>query len=228
MPGRPAADPDQPRAGLRHPRRVGERLADVPAHGAQLLARRRLAARQEALGHPHGAERPRPEPACVAVLHRDELHRPAAEVEHRAVAQRRRVDGGQVAVARLLFSRQDSYRQRGSLRELGAVGRVADRRRGDRHHLVDRGRAAEVVEDRGDRPAALHPVERQRAGLRQPGADADRLEDLVGSLPPPVLGGEDDEAKRVRAEVGDGGARHGRRMLARRSAGVAGCRRSAT
>ena len=58
------------------------------------------------------------------------------------------------------------------------------------------------------RPRAI-PSSRQLAGLGEPGADPDRLVDLVGPAPPAVGGGEDDEAERVGPQVADGDAAFG-------------------
>jgi hypothetical protein len=149
-----AADADEPVAGLRQPRRVGELGLDMLAQGLQLLLGRRALAEAEALGHPHRAQRPGLQLARVPRGHADQLHRAAAEVEHRAVGQGGGVDRGQVAHPRLLLLAQDADRERGAREEVVRVGRVADRRCRDRVDLGDPERLAEVREDLGGRQPA--------------------------------------------------------------------------
>src|SRR3954447_14576162 len=91
-----AADPDDPRARPRDPRRALEGARDERAQLAQLLGLGGLVVGEEALGHPHGAERPRVHLAGEPALDADELHRAAADVEHHAVGERRRVHGGEI------------------------------------------------------------------------------------------------------------------------------------
>ena len=117
------------------PRRAAR--ADVLAQRLDVLAlglarRRRGSARS-------CARRRAATSACRAAsrsLDARELHRAAAEVEHDAVGERRRVDRREVAVARLLLAarapRRRAPRARAPLEELVAVARVADRRRRDR------------------------------------------------------------------------------------------------
>src|SRR5918998_527001 len=202
-----AADPREPPAAG-EPLGRRQLLRDVPAQRAQLLALG-LLARQEALRHPHRAQRPRSEVGRQPPLHARELHRAAAEVERDAVGQRGRVDGGQVAVARLLLAREhpglESRPRARRLEELLPVGRLPDRRRRHRADLLDAGRAAEVGVQLQRLQRALH-----RRGLEGPRgiqalADAHGLVDLVRAAPPRVLDpGEHHEAERVRPQVDDG------------------------
>ena len=154
--------------------------------------------------------------AAAPALDADELHRAAAEVEHGAVAQRRRVDRRQVAGARLLLAREDADREprrrARALEEVLGVRGLADRARRDGVDLAGaRPEAAQkwaktsiAAEARAIASSPSSP------GLLLAGADAHRLVDLVGALPPagePVrarrVDAEDDEPERVRAEVGD-------------------------
>src|SRR6266496_6663961 len=70
-----------------------------------------------------------------AVTDGDELRAASAEVEHDAVAQRRRVDRCEIAVVRFLVRRQHPDRESGcracAADHLLAVRGVADRARGD-------------------------------------------------------------------------------------------------
>jgi hypothetical protein len=154
-------------------------------------------------------------PSRAAVGHLDELHRAAAEVERHAVAERRAVDRGQVAVAGLLLAREHLDLHPGPLarrlQELLAVGRLADRRGRQRADLAHAGGAAEVREQLDRLQRALHRLRPQLAGVLLPLADAHRLVDLVGALPPPPRlvrrhPGEDHQPEGVRAEVDDGEA----------------------
>ena len=90
-----------------------ERLAHVRAQRLARLLRRRVVVGEEVLGHPHGAQRPRAEPAGVAAEDLDELQRAAAEVEHGAVGERRRVDRREVAVVGLLLAAEDAHLEAG-------------------------------------------------------------------------------------------------------------------
>ena len=109
-----AADADELAAGARQPvDLLLERLAHVRAQRLARLLRRRVVLGEEVLGHPHGAQRPRAEPAGVAADDLDELHRAAAEVEHGAVGERRRVDRREVAVVGLLLAAEDADREAG-------------------------------------------------------------------------------------------------------------------
>ena len=71
------------------------RLARPPS------GRKRSVMRTAPSGHERAVDR-------LAVLDARELHRAAAEIEHDALGERRRVDRGEVAVARLLRSRQST------------------------------------------------------------------------------------------------------------------------
>ena len=205
-----AADPDDLAAGARQPAGfVFQRLVHVRAQRLARLLRRRVVIGEEVLGHPHGAERPGAEVAGMAAEHLDELQRAAAEVEHGAVGERRRVDRREVAVVGLLLAAEDPDLEAGlvadAIEEGLLVGRVADRARRDGLDLVrgDAGRLAEVGEHVGGLERALHRRLAELAGRVEPLADAHRQVDLVGALPPAVGGREDDEPKRVRAHVDD-------------------------
>ena len=168
---------------------------------------------------PSGNEAPGPR----GVRDLGELQAPAAEVEHDAVAQRGRVDRGDVAVVGLVGGRQDLDLHRpGALglgEEDGAVGGVADRAGGDRVDVGGRDPvgAAEAPEHAQRLQAAGHRVVTELAGRLQAGADPDRLVELVGALPPRTLAvGEDDQAPRVRAQVDD------RDLMVAGGAGVGG------
>ena len=208
-----AADAGEARAvaaRLRQPARRAELLLHVRAQRLELLALD-VVAGQEALGHAHGAERPRAGVARLAPPDVGELHRAAAEVERDAVGERRRVDRREVAVARLLLGREhidvEARALARGLQELIAVRGVADRGGRDRAHVVDAGGAAEVREqlDRLERP--LHRLLLQLARRVEARAHAHRLVDLVGAAPPAVAAvlapGEDDEPERVGPEVDD-------------------------
>src|ERR1019366_3761038 len=80
----------------------GELLEDVGPQGVALLRTGRLAF-EEALGHADGAEPPGGGLDGSASTHADELKAAAAQIEHGSVAQRRRVDGGEIAEIRLLL-----------------------------------------------------------------------------------------------------------------------------
>src|SRR5271170_6436204 len=95
---------------------------------------------QETLAHPYRAELPRARLAGQPVDNPDKLQRPAAEIEHTAVAQRRRVDGGQVAVAGLCLAAEHADRQSEALASppqeaVGVLG-IADRARRDGVHRI--------------------------------------------------------------------------------------------
>ena len=96
----------QPAALVRATTALSISRRDVLAQRLDLLALGLVAVGQEALGHAHGAERPRARVDRRAVLDAGELHRAAAEVEHDALGERRRVDRRQVAVAGLLLARR--------------------------------------------------------------------------------------------------------------------------
>ena len=109
---------------------------DVLAQRLEVLLAGRAVVVEEALGHAHRAERPRAQVARLAVLDADELQRAAAEVEHRAVVERRRVHRGEVAVPRLLLLAEHADRaapcaRAASARNSLAVRRAADRARRD-------------------------------------------------------------------------------------------------
>ena len=149
-------------------------------------------------------------------LDADELHRAAAEVEHRAVAQRRRVDRRQVARARLLVAREhadlEPDARAHALEEVLASspprGSRSSRRRRSRRSRGPQA-AQKWAKTSIARDARAIAVLAERAGLVLAGADAHRLVDLVGALPPAGepsgsrVDAEDDEPERVRAEVGD-------------------------
>ena len=166
---------------------------------------------QEVLGHAHGAQRPRAEPAGMAAVDLDELQRAAAEVEHDAVGERRRVDRREVAVVGLLLAwparaprRPVSRSTRSRNSAWLEASRIALVATGDDVLRADPGRVAEVREDLGRLERALHRLGPELAGRLEPLADADGEVDLVGALPPAVGGREDDEAKGVGPEVDDG------------------------
>ena len=202
-----AADPGQPPA-LGQPLRAPELLRQMRPQRLELLALD-LVAGQEALGHAHRAERPRAHVQRLAPSHLAELQRAAAEVERDAVVERRRVDRREIAVARLLLGREHLDLETRALarrrQEVLLVGRVADRRGGDRAHVVDPGGAAEVREQLDRLQRALHRLRLQLARRVEPRAHAHRLVDLVGPAPPAVAAvlapREHDQAERVRPEV---------------------------
>ena len=210
---RGSPDRHQPVAGARHPVLALDLAGDVLAQ--------RLAVLAEALGHPHGAQLPRPLLARQPPNGMRELQRAAAEIEHAAVAQRRRVDRGEVAVVGFLLGREHPHRQLGARDELVAVGRVADRAGGDRLDLVDPGRPTEVREDLDSGEAAAHRLGAQLPRGGQALADAHALVDLVGAAPPPLPRGEDHEAEGVGSEIGDGDAALGHCRAAYAVAGTA-------
>ena len=195
-------------AAVLQPRDVAERVRHVRPQRLEVLGLDLLLG-QEALGHAHGADRPRPHVERLAALHARQLHRAAAEVERDAVGQRGRVDRREIAVVGLLLGREDLHVERRPAQELVAVGGVADRRRGDRPHVVDPGRAAEVRVQVGRLDRSLHRLGRQHPCGVEALADPHRLMDLVGALEPLGVGGsvfnpgEDDQAERVRPEVDD-------------------------
>jgi hypothetical protein len=79
-----------------------------------------------------------------------------------------------------------------------------------------------VREHLGGLERAPHRLLAELAGGIEPLADPDREMDLVGALPPPLGGGEDDEPERVRSHVDDRGAvrrGHGFRAGAGRDGG---------
>ena len=139
--GRP--EPASPRRSPSLRRRRGRAAAS---------SSRRLAGRfagQEALGHPHRTEAERRRLARQTTVDADELHRPAAEVEHAAVGERGRVDRREIAVACFLLAGQDA--DRAASRRLGPAGGsrgvvgVADRAGRDRLDLLA-GEAVGVAE----------------------------------------------------------------------------------
>ena len=166
-----AADAGQ-RAAVVEPRRVLERLRDVRAQRLQVLGLDALAV-EEALGHAHGAERPRAHVERLAVLDAGELHRAAAEVERHAVGQRRRVDRRQVAVEGLLLGGQDLHVERAP----GAGTRRGWWRRGSprsrppaRPRSRSRGRSARTARrSRARAPSARARARRPRRAPRRSG-----------------------------------------------------------
>ena len=216
------------------PLRAPELLRQVRPQRLELLALG-LVAGQEALGHAHRAERPRAHVQRLAPPHLAELQRAAAEVERHAVVERRRVDRRQVAVARLVLGREHLDLEPRALarrrQEVLLVGRVADRRGGDRAHVVDPGGAAEVGEQLDRLQRALHRLRLQLARRVEPRAHAHRLVDLVGPAPPAVAAvlapREHDQAERVRPEVDHRQAPVAHDANASRRCGAAvGCRPS--
>ena len=133
----------------------------------------------------------------------------AAEVEHGAVGERRRVDGREVAERRLLLAAEDLDLEAGPLtdrvEEVLLVGGVADRARRDGSDVAcaDPAGGAEVGEHLGGLEPALHRLAAQLAGGVQALADAHREVDLVRALPPAGGGREHHKPKRVRAQVDD-------------------------
>ncbi len=207
-----AADPDQTatvRAGAGEPGRARQLLGDVVAQFLQLAALGGPVGGQEALAHEHGAHAPGARLERRPPLDPDELHRPAAEVQDAAVGQRAGVDGGQIAVARLLFAAEHADRQAqalpGALQELARVLRVADRAGGYRIDpaLAQVAGPAEVREDVERRQRPGDRLRLKHAGAHHSLADPDRLVDLVGPLPPVLAGHEHDQAERVGAEIDD-------------------------
>ena len=144
--------------------------------------------------------------------HPRELHAAAADVEHGAVGQRRRVDGGDVAVEGLLLAataprcrgRSARAPARGTPRGWSAsrIALVATARTSS-----DAGGAAEVREHVDGPQRPLHGRGLELAGRPHPGPDAHGFVDLVDALPPPPPGGgEHHEPEGVRPEVDDRGA----------------------
>jgi hypothetical protein len=101
--------------------------------------------------------------------------------------------------------------------QLRAVGRVADRARGERLDLFHAGGAQEGREDGRRVERHFDSIGPQlplgAALLAQAGCDPDRLADLVHEAPPgrPRLVAEYDESPRVRAHVDDRNPLHDRR-----------------
>ena len=186
------------------------------------LLRTRLLVRQEALAHPHRAERPGLRLHELPVLDPQPLDAAAADVEPEAVLDRRGVDHGQPAVAGLLRSADHAGLEAGGAADLveqvAAVGGVADRAGCHRHHLLHPGRLAEGREDGGGVECAVHAVGTERARLTHPGADPDRLADLVYEAPPGRSGlvSEHHEAPGVRPHVDDRNPLHTRDDALRR------------
>ena len=177
------------------------------AQRVHLPALRGAVRRQEPLGHSHGPKRPRPRVGGEPPAHAHELHRAAAEIQHEAVAQRRRVDRGDVAVARLRDSPEHADRKTRrfarSGEELACVLGVADRARRDRVDLVrtEVACAHEMREHVERRERARDRLLAELAALREALADTHRLVDLIRAHPPPVACREHDQAKRVRTEI---------------------------
>ena len=138
------------------------------------------------------------------VIDPHELEAAAAQVEHCAVFESRRVDRRQVAVAGLLLAGQhpdvearDLARPR---QELRAVRRVADCARRHRLDVVgpQAGGPAEVGVHVDRFQRALHALGLQRSVIAHSRPDAHRFVDLVGPAPPlPGHGSEDHEPERV-------------------------------
>ena len=187
----------------------------------ELLARDGARAGEELLGHAHRAERPRGRRLRLPARHLRELEAAAAEVEHDAVGQRRRVDRGDVAQPRLLLGRQHRDRQAGALlrqrEQVGAVVGVADRAG---RHRVDglggrrRGRAGSARTSRAP-PARAPSRGLERAGAAEAFRDPHRLLQLPDAAPGRAGEvGVDDEPPGVRAEVDDRGHPLARRLTA--------------
>ena len=133
----------------------------------------------------------------------DELHRSAAEIEHEAVAERRRVDRGEIAVTRLSTAAEDADRHAEVaarvLEKRLAVVRVADGARGQSIDLPlgKPVRPQEMGEHVERRKRALHGPIAEPSATGQALADADGLIDLIGALPPALAGHEHDQPERV-------------------------------
>ena len=179
------------------------------AQFVELLLIRRSATRQEALGHTHRADPPRARLLRDALAHTNQLQRAAAEIQHAAFPQCCRVDRRQVAITGLSRAAEHADRQarllaRGRQEVLGVLS-VADRagRKGIDCVRPQPAGSAEVREhvERRHRPA--HRLLAEPARRAQSLADAHRLVDLIAALPPVFPGREDDEPKRVRAQIDD-------------------------
>ena len=178
-----AADADQPGARPRQPRRVlrarARRGRAAPraawAWPAPCRCRKRSVMRTAPRGHEPGFAL---EPAVDA----HELQRAAAEVEHAAVGERRRVDRGQVAVARLLLAAEHADRQAGPRAGTGEEGRrvagVANRARRDAVHGAPRRGRWPGRNGRTRRwwPAPLDRLLSELAARREPLADPHGLD----------------------------------------------------
>ena len=170
MPARRA--PSRPASGSQPA--VGELIGDVRAQRLELLALDLLAG-QEALGHAHGAERPRARVARLAALDVGQLHRAAAEVERDAVGERRRVDRGEVAVARLVLGREHlDVEARALARRLQEAPRGSSRRGSPRSRPAARrrcrwrGRSARTARSsRAPAPSAPAAAPRRRRAPRR-------------------------------------------------------------
>jgi hypothetical protein len=214
-----AAHADEPAA--LEPWCGGELLAHRGARRLELLARDGAPAREELLGHPYRAERPRGRRLRLPARHLRELEAAAAEVEHDAIGQRRRVDGGDVAQPRLLLGRQHRDREAGALlrerEQVGAVVGVADR--AGRHRvdsLVGHAAGVKVAPEHLERhQPARHRVGLERAGAAEALRDPDRLLQLPDAAPGRAGEvGVDDEPPGVRAEVDHCGHPLARRLPA--------------
>ncbi len=177
-----------------------ERLAHTRAHLVQLLLCSGLIVRQEFLGEPHRAQWERIHLERLALGDLCQLEAPAAEVEHHAVGEGRRVDRGDVAEVRLVASGQDLDLQPGRLlgepHELGPVGGLADRARGHRDNILlfEAAGAAEVLKHRQGFQPTFDRLVAEPPGSAQPGSDPNRLVQLVDVLPPLLAVGVDDHA----------------------------------
>ena len=182
--------------------RRGARRAPAPQPGGAPRARRAtcVAQRLDCLalaGSSPGRKRSvmrtapsRQEPSSLrrAALDARRAAAAAAEVEHGAVAQRRRVDRGEVAVARLLLAREHPDLEARALRAARGTPRgcrVADRAGRDRvarpSSPVARQKWAKTRASRARAPSRSSPSAPVSSIAR---ADAHRLVDLVGALPP--------------------------------------------
>ena len=203
-----AAHADEATAAVAQPVGLAELLADRDARLLEPLARDGARGGEVLLGDPDRAERPRPGLERLAARDRGQLQAAAAEVEHDAVRQRRRVHGRDEAEPRLLLRRQHADRQAGPLlcdgQQVGAVRRIADRAGGDRVDRLRRDAARQQVaaehlerlEPAGDR------VGLERAGAAEALGDPDRLLQLADPAPRGARQvGEHHEPPGVRAEV---------------------------
>ena len=139
---RGAAHADQPLARVPEPVDVLERLEHAATDPVQILLLGRSRARQQVLGQADGTERERAQILGAAIPDLDELHAAAAELDDDAVVDRGRVDGRDVAVARLLLLREHDDREArgllGSPEELVPIRGVADRAGRDRMDVFGR------------------------------------------------------------------------------------------
>ncbi len=198
-----------PRKPLAHPHELQRAAAEVQhaavgqrgrVHRRQVAVPRLLLAAQHADRQARPRSRPRQEVRRVLRVadraRRDRVDRPRGGGRGRAGARGERHRRGR--------RRRGDPSGWGRWRRCELDGR--DVRRGRRiRGLVQEARCpAEMVEHVERRQRSLDRLLPQPAGGRHPFADAHRLVDLVGALPPPVRRGEHHEPERVRAEVDHG------------------------